>query len=220
MQKMPRPAWACRTGPALDDIQFGGDRPAGPAVGRAGHFVADARRAAGVLVVVLLVADVNPAIRGHARLGRLLVAGGRDRVADQELRAPGRAAVGGLVAGDAARRLVEVGEGDVNDVRVAWVHRNVRPVGGGDGGWGAPGGTAVGGLDDVGGFRAGVEDDRVDAAVGAVGHAGVAAGGLHAVEGGVARSPGGAAVGGTEDTDAGGLAVVGGADGVQADRAG
>ena len=117
-------------------------------------------------------------------------------------------------------RLVEVGEGDVNDVRVAWVHRNVRPVGGGDGGWGAPGATAVGGLDDVGGCRAGVEDDRVDAAVGAVGDAGVAAGGLHAVEGGVARSPGGAAVGGTEDTDAGGLAVVGGADGVQADRCG
>jgi hypothetical protein len=52
-------------------------------------------------------------------------------------------------------------------------------------------------------------------AIGAVGHAGVAAGGLHAVEGGVARSPGGAAVGGAEDTDAGGLAVVGGADGVQ-----
>src|SRR5437773_2089504 len=52
-------------------------------------------------------------------------------------------------------------------------------------------------------------------AIGAVGHAGVAAGGRHAVEGGVPRSPGGASVRGAEDSDAGGLAVVGGADGVQ-----
>ena len=78
------------------------------------------------------------------------------------------AAVGGFVAGDAARRLVEVGEGDVNDVGVGGVHGNVRAVGGGDGGRGAPGAAAVGGADDVGGRRAGVEDDRVDAAVGAI----------------------------------------------------
>src|SRR4029079_1468208 len=87
------PGLGVRTGPALDDIQFGGNRPTGPAVGRAGHFVSDTRRTADVLVVVLLVAHVNPAIRGHARLGRLLVAGGRDWVADQEFRAPRRAAV-------------------------------------------------------------------------------------------------------------------------------
>ena len=33
---------------ALHDVQFGGDRPGGSAVGRAGHFVADAGGAAGV----------------------------------------------------------------------------------------------------------------------------------------------------------------------------
>ena len=98
------PGLGGRTGSALDDIQFGGDRPSRPAIGRAGHFVADARRTADVLVIVLLVAHVNPAIRGYARLGGLLIAGGRDWVADQELRAPTGTAVGGLVAGDATRR--------------------------------------------------------------------------------------------------------------------
>src|SRR5438067_6341187 len=200
---------------ALHDGQLG-DGPACAAVGRAGHFVAHAGGAAGVLVVILLVADVDPAVRGYARLARLLVAGRGDGVADEKFAAPREAAIRRFVAGDAPGGLVEVGEGRVNDVRVAWVHRNVRPVGGGDGSWGAPGGTAVGGLDDVGDGRAGVEDARVDAAVGAVGDAGAAAGRLHAVGRSVGRGPGGAAVGGTEDTDAGGLAVVGGADGVQA----
>src|SRR5207244_6060101 len=202
-------------GAALHDGQLG-DRPGGPAVGRAGYFVAHAGGAAGVLVVILLVAHVDPAVGGYARLARLLVAGRGDGVADKELRSPSDAAVGGFVAGDAAGGLVAVGEGDVNDVRVAWVHCNVRPVGGGDGRWRAPGGTAVGGLDDVGGGRAGVEDDRVDAAVGAVGDAGVAAGRLHAIGRGIGRGPGQAAVGGAEDADAGDAPVVRGPDGVHA----
>src|SRR5438067_1986370 len=200
---------------ALHDGQLG-DRPGGPAVGRAGHFVAHAGGAADVLVVILLVADVDPAVGGYARLARLLVAGRRDGVADEKFAAPREAAVRRFVAGDAPGGLVEVGEGDVNDVRVAWVHRNVRPVGGGDRGWGAPGGTAVGGLDDVGDGRAGVEDARVDAAVGAVGDAGAAAGRLHAVGRSVGRGPGHAAVLADENADAGVAPVVRGADGVQA----
>src|SRR5262249_50375263 len=149
---------------ALHDAQFRHDAPGCAAVGRAGDFIAHPGGAAGVLVVILLVADVDPAVGGHARLARLLVARRGDGVADKKFAAPCEAAVRRFVAGDAAGGLVEVGEGDVDDVRVAWVHRNVRPVRGGDGGWGAPGGTAVRGLDDVGGGRAGVEDDRVDAA--------------------------------------------------------
>src|SRR5205823_7145843 len=45
------PGLGRRTGPALDNVQLG-DGPARPAVGRASHFVADAGRAAGVLVVI------------------------------------------------------------------------------------------------------------------------------------------------------------------------
>src|SRR4029077_1408938 len=73
--------------PALHDGQLG-DRPGGPAVGRAGHFVAHAGGAAAVLVVILLVADVDPAVGGHARLARLLVAGRGDGVADEKFAAP------------------------------------------------------------------------------------------------------------------------------------
>src|SRR5438094_765296 len=86
-------------GAALHDGQLG-DRPGGTAVGRAGHFVAHAGGAAGVLVVILLVAHVDPAVGGYARLAGLLVARSGNRVADQELRPPGHAAVSGLVAGD------------------------------------------------------------------------------------------------------------------------
>src|SRR5437867_10271988 len=86
---------------ALHDGQLG-DRPGGPAVGRAGHFVAHAGGAAGDIGVILLVADVDPAVGGYARLARLLVAGRGNRVGDKELRSAGDAAVGGFVAGDAA----------------------------------------------------------------------------------------------------------------------
>src|SRR5207247_869352 len=116
-------------GAALHDGQLG-DRPGGPAVGRAGHFVAHAGGAAGVLVVILLVADVDPAVGGYARLAGLLVARSGNRVADQELGPPGHAAVSGLVAGDAAGWLVEVGEGDVDDVGVGGVNGDVGAVGG------------------------------------------------------------------------------------------
>ena len=199
----------------LHDVQFRDDVPGGAAVSRAGDFIAHPGGAADAIGVILLVADIDPAVRGDPWLAGLLVAGGGDRVADQELRPPGHAAVSGLVARDAPRRLIEVGIGDVDDVRVARVGGDVGAVRSRDRAGTLPGGAAVGGAQDVGGRRAGVEDDGIDMAIGAVGHTGVAAGGLHAVEGGVARSPGGAAVGGAEDTDAGGLAVVGGADGVQ-----
>src|SRR5438034_9021500 len=117
------------TGAALHDVQLG-DRPGGPAVGRAGHFVAHAGGAAGDIGVILLVADVDPAVGGYARLARLLVAGRGNRVADQELRSPGDAAVSGLVARDAPRRLIEVGKGDVDDVGVGGVNGDVGAVGG------------------------------------------------------------------------------------------
>ncbi|PYJ01390.1 MAG: hypothetical protein DMF00_05110, partial [Verrucomicrobia bacterium] len=208
------PGLGAGAGAALHDVQFR-DGPGGAAVSRAGHFIAHPGRTADVLVVVLLVADIDPAVGGDPWLAGLLVSRSGDRVADQELRPPGHAAVSGLVARDAPRRLIEVGIGDVDDVRVAGIDGDVRAVGRGDLAGTLPGGAAIGGAEDVGGRRAGVEDDGIHLPIGAIGDAGVAAGGLHAVEGGVARSPGGAAVGGAEDTDAGGLAVVGGADGVQ-----
>src|SRR6266496_1993641 len=114
---------------ALHDVQLG-DRPGGPAVGRAGHFVAHAGGAAGDIGVILLVADVDPAVGGDARLAGLLVAGRGNRVADEELRSPGHAAVSGLVARDAPRRLIVVAKGDVDDVGVGGVNGDVGAVGG------------------------------------------------------------------------------------------
>src|SRR5207244_4908246 len=188
----------------------------GAAVRGVGQLIAHPGRTADVLVVILLVADIDPAVGGDPWLAGLLVARSDNRVADQELRPPGHTAVGGLVARDAPRRLIEVGKGDVDDVRVAGVGGDVGAVRGRDRAGTLPGGAAVGGAQGVGGRRAGVEDDGIDMAIGAVGHAGVAAGGLHAVEGGVAGGPGQTAVGGTEDADACRLAVVGGADRVEA----
>src|SRR5262249_17379647 len=203
-------------GAALHDVQFHRDVPGGAAVSRAGQLIAHPGRTADVLVVILLVADIDPAVGGDPWLAGLLVARSGNWVADQELRPPGHAAVSGLVARDAPRRLVEVGKGDVDDVRVAGVGGDVGAVRGRDLAGTLPSGAAVGGAQDVGDRRGGVEDDGIDMAIVAVGHAGVAAGGLDPIGRRIRRGPGGAAVGGAEDTDAGAQVVVGGADGVEA----
>src|SRR5947208_319649 len=137
----------------LHDVQFRDDAPGGAAVSRAGDFIAHPCGAAGVLVVILLVADVDPAVGGDPWLAGLLVARSGNRVADQELRPPGHAAVSGLVARDARRRLIEVGKGDVDDVRVAGVSGDVGAVRGRDRGGTLPSGAAVGGAQGVGGRR-------------------------------------------------------------------
>src|SRR4029453_5603587 len=115
---------------ALHDGQLGGGRPGGPAVRRAGHFVAPAGGAAGGIGVILLVADVDPAVGGYARLARLLVAGRGDGGAVKKLQSPRDTAGGGFVGGDAPGGLVEVGEGDVDDVGVGGINGDVGAVGG------------------------------------------------------------------------------------------
>src|SRR5262249_54355307 len=157
----------------------------------------------------------DPAVGGYARLARLLVAGRGDGVPDEKFGAPRDAAVRRFVAGDAPGGLVEVGEGDVDDVRVGRVNGDVGAVGGGNLARTGPGAAAVGGAEDVGRRRTGVEDDRIGFAVGAENIAGVAAGRLHAIGRGIGRGPGHAAVGGTEDAHASDAPVVRGPDGVQ-----
>src|SRR2546423_10302308 len=62
------PGLGAGAGAALHDVQFRRDGPGGAAVSRAGQLIAHPGRTADVLVVILLVADIDPAVGGDSWL--------------------------------------------------------------------------------------------------------------------------------------------------------